>query len=89
MAEIKNNKVIVDTFDHELGMTEEEVDFRFKEAVRLAKEKSRIMGKPTCEFDRELMQPYILYPDGHREYPPFHDFAEDDERLPQNRRKKK
>lgn len=56
------------TFEEDLGITEEEVDFRFKEAVRLAKERKRIMGKPTCEYDEEKGEPYFLYPDGHREY---------------------
>lgn len=56
-------------FDYELGVSEEEQEFRFREAIRLAKEKSRIMGKPTCEYDWEKGKPYLLYPDGHREYP--------------------
>ncbi len=56
-------------FEEDLGISEEEVDFRFREAVRRAKEKSRIMGKTTCEYDREKKAPYLLYPDGHREYP--------------------
>ena len=58
-----------DEFDYELGVSEEEMDFRFVEAVRLAKEKSRIMGKPTCEYDRERGAAYLLYPDGRRVYP--------------------
>lgn len=56
-------------FEENLGITESEVDFRFREAVRHAKEKSRIIGKPTCEYDMEKRVPYLLYPDGHREYP--------------------
>lgn len=55
-------------FDYELGISEEETDYRFKEAVKLAKEKSRITGKTTCEYDREKGKPYLLYPDGRREY---------------------
>lgn len=58
-----------DDFDYEFGISEEEQIFRFREAIRLAKEKSRIMGKTTCEYDRERGKPYLLYPDGHREYP--------------------
>ncbi len=57
------------SFEEDLGITEEEVDFRFREAVRLAKERARIMKKPTCEYDMEKQAPYLLYPDGHREYP--------------------
>lgn len=58
-----------DNFDYEFGVSEEEQEFRFREAIRLAKEKSRIMGKTTCEYDREKGKPYLLYPDGHKEYP--------------------
>ncbi len=55
-------------YEYDLGITEAEMDFRFREAVRRAKEKSRIMGKSTCEYDEEKKVPYLLYPDGHREY---------------------
>lgn len=64
-----NNVVSEDNFDYEFGVSEEEQEFRFREAIRLAKEKSRIMGKTTCEYDREKGKPYLLYPDGHKEYP--------------------
>ena len=57
------------SFEEDLGITEEEMEFRFREGIRRAKEKSRIMGKPTCEYDREKGMAYLLYPDGHREYP--------------------
>lgn len=57
-----------DIFDYEPGISEEETDHRFREAVRLAKEKSRISGKTTCEYDREKGMAYLLYPNGHREY---------------------
>lgn len=55
-------------FEEDLGVTEKEIDYRFREAVHLAKEKSRIMGKITCEYDEEKQVAYLLYPDGHREY---------------------
>lgn len=50
------------------GMSKEELEHRFTEIVRLEKEKCRIKGVPTCEFDTELKKAYLLYPDGHREY---------------------
>ena len=56
-------------FDYDFGISEEEEDFRMREAVRLAKEKSRIRGKTTCEYDKEKGMPYLLHPDGRREYP--------------------
>ena len=40
----------------------------FVKAVEIAKEISRAKGKPTCEYDIEKKAPYLLYPDGHREY---------------------
>lgn len=60
-----------DDFDYEFGISEEEQELRFREAIRLAKEKSRIMGKTICEYDDERDEPYLLYPDGHREYLTF------------------
>lgn len=56
-------------FDYDFGISEEEEDFRIREAVRLAKERSRRLGLPTCEYDDEKQAPYLLFPDGHREYP--------------------
>lgn len=67
MAE--NEKVINDLdYDEEWDMTEDEVMFRFQEAVRIAKEVAKIKGNPTCEYDDEKKMAYLLYPDGHREY---------------------
>ncbi len=55
-------------FDEEMGISETEVDKRFVKAIEIAKEISRAKGKPTCEYDIEKKAPYLLYPDGHREY---------------------
>ena len=72
MAE--NEKVINDLdYDEEWDMTEDEVMFRFQEAVRIAKEVAKIKGNPTCEYDDEKKMAYLLYPDGHREYPTIED----------------
>ena len=40
-------------YDDEWDMTEDEVMHRFREAVRIAKEVSRIKGEPTCEYDEK------------------------------------
>lgn len=56
-------------YDEEFGITEVEIDQRFAEAVRIADEIARSKGEPTCEFDYEKRMAYVLYPDGHREYP--------------------
>ena len=55
-------------FDEEMGIAEKEVDERFVKAVEIAKEISRAKGTHTCEYDIEKKAPYLLYPDGHREY---------------------
>lgn len=55
-------------FDEEMGISEKEVDERFVKAIEIAKEISRAKGKSTCEYDIEKKAPYLLYPDGHREY---------------------
>lgn len=41
---------------------------RMRAGVRIAKSKSKAMGKPTCEFDRKTGKAYLLYPDGRKEY---------------------
>ncbi len=56
-------------YDEEFDMTEDEVMFRFREAVRISKEISRIKKQPTCEYDAEKGLAYLLYPDGRKEYP--------------------
>ena len=56
-------------YDEEFNMTEDEVMFRFNEAVRIAKEISHIKKLPTCEYDAEKRMAYVLYPDGRKEYP--------------------
>ena len=60
-------------WDDEWNISEDEVMHRFREAVRISKEISRIKGKPTCEYDAEKGMAYMLYPDGHREYHTFDD----------------
>ena len=56
-------------YDEEFDMTEDEVMFRFNEAVRIAKEISHIKKLPTCEYDAEKRMAYVLYPDGRKVYP--------------------
>ena len=64
-------------FDYSFGVLEEDEDFLFSEAVRLEQEKSKMMGKPICEYDREKQAPYLLYPDGSRKYPTLKDQSKD------------
>lgn len=54
--------------DRTFGITDEEMDERFVEIVLLKKEEARIKGCPVQYYDEEKKAPYLLYPDGHREY---------------------
>ena len=56
-------------FDYDFGISEEEEDARIRNSIRISKEISRIKGNPTCEYDKEKKAAYLLFPDGHREYP--------------------
>lgn len=56
-------------WDEEFNMTEDEVMFRFNEAVRIANEVSRIKKLPICEYDEKTNTSYLLYPDGRKVYP--------------------
>lgn len=49
-------------------LSEKEIERRFIEAVRTDKKRSRVNGKPTCEYDREKGKAYLLFPDGRRVY---------------------
>lgn len=55
-------------YDEEWGISETEIEERFREAVRLSKERAKIRKEPTCEYDDEKGKSYLLFPDGHREY---------------------
>ena len=55
-------------YDEELGIYEDELVERFNRMIAIEKEISRIKGAPTCEFDEERQEAYLLYPDGTRKY---------------------
>ena len=50
------------------GMTDDEMTFRFREAIRIDNEIKRLKGTPIQGWDDSRKAPYIEYPDGHREY---------------------
>jgi len=50
------------------GMTDDEMTERFKASIRIDNEIRRIMGLPIPMYDDEKKLPYLLYPDGKREY---------------------
>ena len=54
--------------DRMFGLTDEELDKRFREAVRLADEAKLAMGVPLPRFDAKTRRAYLLYADGTKEY---------------------
>ena len=46
------------------GVSDDEMLFRFIEAVRIGNEIKRIKGGPICKYDSVLKRPYKEYPDG-------------------------
>lgn len=54
--------------DEELGLTNRELEEKFAKGIELLKAMQRLKGLPTSEYDNALNKPYLLYPDGRREY---------------------
>lgn len=50
------------------GMTDDEMTFRFCEAVRIDNEVKRLKGAPISGYDEKLKKAYLEFADGHREY---------------------
>lgn len=50
------------------GLTDEELDYRFREAIKIENEIKRIKKLPICGYDFEKNAPYLEYPDGTRIY---------------------
>lgn len=68
---VMNKQEILDEdafLDTTLGLSDDELTRRFKEAVKLEKKRCKIMGLPIAEYDGRKKKAYLLYPDGHREY---------------------
>ncbi len=64
------NKIVIEENDLDItcGLTDDEMTFRFKEAIRIDNEIRKIKGFPICKHDTERNKPYLEYPDGRREY---------------------
>ncbi len=62
-----NNKVDFD-YDEYVGMPVKELEEKLSKYVELQKEINRLKGLPTAEYDDATGKPYLLYPDGRREY---------------------
>ena len=54
--------------DSMCGISDDELTWRFREAIRIDKEIARIKGAPTAEYDAESKRAYLLFSDGRREY---------------------
>ncbi len=54
--------------DSMCGVSDDELDKRFIEAVRIDNEIKKIKGTPIAKYDYEKKAPYLEYPDGRREY---------------------
>ena len=54
--------------DYTCGLSDEEMTFRFKEAIRLDEEKRTIMGLPNARYDEVNKKAYLEFPDGKRQY---------------------
>lgn len=50
------------------GISDEELLYRFREAIRIQNEIKRIMGDPVCRYDPVRRKAYLEYPDGRIEY---------------------
>lgn len=56
-------------FDDNIGgLSDDELTYRFREAIRIENEIKRIKGVPIAGYDTSLKKAYLEYPDGHREY---------------------
>lgn len=55
-------------YDSVNGISDEEMTYRFHEAVRLANEHKKIKGLPIQKYDIDLKKPYLEYPNGDRKY---------------------
>jgi len=54
--------------DSTCGVSDDELTYRFREAVRIENEIKKIKGLPISKFDFDKKKPYLEYPDGRREY---------------------
>lgn len=54
--------------DSMCGISDDELTFRFQEAVRIENEIKRIKGVPIAGYDKDNKKAYLEFPDGRREY---------------------
>ena len=59
---------ILNELDSTCGISDDELTYRFEEAIRIDNEIRRIKGLPVAKYDDETQRAYLEYPDGRREY---------------------
>ena len=59
---------ILNELDSTCGISDDELTYRFEEAIRIDNEIRRIKGLPVAKCDDETQRAYLEYPDGRREY---------------------
>lgn len=59
---------IVNKLDYFMGFPDEEITRKFQAAVQKALEEQISKSLPIALYDKNKLLPYILYPDGRREY---------------------
>ena len=67
---------IINELDSMNGISDDELTFRFNEAIRIDNEIRRIKGLPIARYDKHSKRAYLEYPDGKREYIGDEDFGE-------------
>ena len=59
---------IINELDSMNGVSDEELTYRFNEAIRIDEEIRKIKGLPVARYDSVTKRAYLEYPDGRREY---------------------
>lgn len=59
---------ILNELDSMNGVSDEELTYRFNEAIRIDEEIRKIKGLPVARYDSKEKRAYLEYPDGRREY---------------------
>ncbi len=65
---MENEAAYPNELDGMNGISDEELLFRFREAIRIQNEIKRIMGDPICKYDPVRHKAYLAYPDGRVAY---------------------
>ncbi len=58
----------VNELDFTCGVSDDDLTYRFKEAIRLDNEAKKIKGVPISGYDVQKKRAYLEYADGHKEY---------------------